>query len=119
MKSLNTRLDDKKGQVLKFTKLFGRGAAMDEYGVRDYVCFADWLKEVTQDENFGLNPTFGSRGNKGILNQVAIKVIRTLLDLQAENEELRKRNSAMSRELSHDNGNNHQEALSLLETLEV
>lgn len=119
MKSLHTRLDPIKDRVLRFTELFGRVRAMEEFGVSTYDRFSNWLTEVTGNENFGLNPKFGHRSGQGILNEVATKVVRTLLDLQGENEELRKELAAVKRELSHDNGNDMDQALAIMQVCQA
>lgn len=115
MQSLHTRLDYQKDQVLKFIGLFGRSHAMEEFGVADYSRFSEWIKEVTGNEHFGLNPKFGANGSQGVLNQVAIKMVRTLLDLQAENKELRKENEILKLELQRGDGEDMDQALALME----
>lgn len=119
MKSLHNRLDDKKDRVLMITKLLGRGTAMDEFGVADYLSFSNWLEEVTGDESFGIPPIISPNGNHSVLNQVAAKVVHTLLELKAENEELRKQVRILKAELSRDNGNVPDQALAILEVCKV
>ena len=119
MESLHTRLDHQKDKVLRGTSLFGRFHAMDEFGVKDYERFSKWLKEVTGDENFGINPKLGSDGGKGIAGQVAIKVVHTLLDLQAENKELRRELTALKGLHSRDNGSDTDAVLALMEVCQV
>ena len=100
MESLHTRLDPIKEKVIKFTEYFGPFTAMREFGVADYGCFSKWLKEVTGDENYGLPPKISLDGGQGVAGQVAAKVVRMLLELQAENEALRKENKRLKLELS-------------------
>jgi hypothetical protein len=56
VKSLKNRLKDIIPEVLDYTKQYGRSAAMDKFGVRDYVRFVKFLTEVTHDPNFGIAP---------------------------------------------------------------
>ena len=115
MESLHTRLDPIKEKVIKFTEYFGPFTAMREFGVADYGCFTKWLKEVTGNENYGLPPKISLDGGQGVAGQVAVKVVRTLLELQAENAELRKENKRLKLELSRDGSNEYQEAMGFLE----
>ena len=119
METLHTRLDYRKDRVLKVTETFGRLAAMEEFEVNDYVCFSKWLEGVTGNENFGIHPKISLNGGPGVVNAVAIKVVRTLLDLQVENEELRKENRQLKLELSHDGGTEREQALALLDVCQV
>jgi hypothetical protein len=56
---LRKRLDEQFGNeaVLEFTKKYGRGAAMEKFGVRDSLCFHNYLVKLTGDEHFGYLPT--------------------------------------------------------------
>ena len=119
MKSLHTRLDPIKEQVLRFTRLFGRFEAMNEFQVADYKCFTDWLEEVTCDKNYGINPEFCSHGSQRVLNQVATKVVRTLLDLQVENKRLREENAVLKAELNRGDGSDVDQALAIMEVCQV
>ncbi len=115
MKSLHTRLDHQKDKVLKMTELFGPFPAMREFEVDDYLCFNRWLKEVTGNENFGIHPKIRFDGPETFTNQLALKVIRKLLDLQDENKELHKEVQALRAQLSGDGHVDSQEALAIVE----
>jgi len=119
MQPLHTRLDHQKDRVLKVTELFGRSRAMEEFEVSDYVCFSEWLKEVTRDENFGLRPKIHLDGGQTFTNQLAVKVIRMLLDLQAENERLVKENRELKRQLLPDGRVDADQALAILEVCQA
>lgn len=119
MRSLHERLDHQKDRVLKVTTLFGRFQAMGEFEVESYDCFCKWLEEVTGDENFGLSPKIRLNGGQTFLNQLAVKVMRTLLDLQAENAELRKANRELKRQLLPDGRVDTDQASAILELCPV
>ena len=119
MQSLHTRLDPIKEAVLKVTKLFGRGAAMSEFEVADYACFSVWLEEVTHDKNFGLRPQICIGGGQTIAGQLAVKVVRTLLDLQTENERLKAELRQVKLQQSRNEGTPYDEALAVLEVCQV
>lgn len=57
MESLKKRLESIKDDVLKVTAEEGQHAGMRHANVKDYIAFTKWLKEVTGDENFGLQPS--------------------------------------------------------------
>ena len=88
MKSLHTRLDQQKETVLSVTAKFGRWRAMRDFKVSDYGCFHNWLKEVTGDENFGLNPAICLDGHKTLGDQLVAAFINTVLALKVENQKL-------------------------------
>lgn len=115
MKSIHTRLDHQKDKVLKVTELLGRPTAMREFEVADYVCFSNWIEEVTGDKNFGIYPKIRFDGRENFTNQLAIKVIRKLLDLQDENKELHKEVQALRAQLSGDGHVDYQETLAIVE----
>ena len=55
MKSLEKRLN--KVETLEYTKRFGFGEAMERFGVKDRLCFRNYLERHTGDRNFGMFPT--------------------------------------------------------------
>ena len=89
MKSLHTRLDYRKDEVLKFTAQHGQFGAMNEFDIRSYDRFNQWLKEVTGDENFGLCPTLSIDGRRTLGEQLVDAFLLKVAQLQAEKEELR------------------------------
>ena len=88
MKTLHTRLDHQKEEVLDYTKRFGRFPAMSKFRVADYLCFSKWLKEVTGDANFGICPKFSAHEHQSLGEYAIQTLIRTLFDLKAENQRL-------------------------------
>lgn len=56
MQSLKNRFKDKIPEVLEYTRQNGRWAAMEHFGIKDYVCFYRFLKEETDEPNFGVAP---------------------------------------------------------------
>lgn len=90
MKSLHSRLDPIKEQVLAYTKNFGRFKAMQKFGVSTYTCFVNWLIDVTGDENFGLRPVFGCYNHQSLGDQLVEAFLHKIATLELENERLRK-----------------------------
>lgn len=89
MQPLRDRLNGEKEAVLAYTATYGRLLAMRKFGIKDYVCFQRWLKEVTGNENFGLNPTISSNGSQDLGDQLVAAFLRKVERLQAENARLR------------------------------
>jgi len=56
MQSLKDRFKDNISEVLDYTQEHGRLAAMEHYEIKDYVCFDRFLKEETDEPNFGVAP---------------------------------------------------------------
>lgn len=59
MQSLKSRIGDKKREFLDYVRDYGRAAAMDIYGIHDYIALHRLLVEWTEDENFGISPRIG------------------------------------------------------------
>lgn len=116
MKSLHSRLDGEKEAVLRVTGDRGRWEAMRHFGLKDYLCFARWLREVTGDENFGLNPRISLQSGQTLGDQLVAAVLRTVAQLQAQNTELRERIEYLERQLD---GHKEKEELQALAILEV
>ena len=119
MKSLHTRLDPQKDAVLKVTGIFGRWRAMQVFEVKDYLCFNDWLKEVTGDENFGLNPKISLNGRGSLGDQVVAAFIQTVLTLKDQVKALREENEYLKRQLENDGSKEELQTLAVLQVCEV
>lgn len=100
MQPLRTRLNGEKEAVLAYTTTYGRLLAMQKFQVKDYISFVTWLKEVTGDEKFGLNPTVNPNGNQDLGDQLVAAFLRKLERLQAENVSLREQLQAATRQPS-------------------
>lgn len=83
MKSLHTRLDPIKTEVLDYTRRLGRSRAMAKFGVLSYVSFTTWLAEETGDENYGLVPEISLGGRENLGTQLVEAFLRKLADLEA------------------------------------
>lgn len=56
MKPLRIALKDRTDDILRVTAEKGQFQGMRFAGVRDYIAFTRWLKEVTGSETYGLRP---------------------------------------------------------------
>lgn len=119
MKSLHQRLDYQKDEVLKVTETFGPFRAMDEFGVRDYVGFAKWLKEVTGDENFGIRPKINTNGRQTLGDQLVEAVLRKVASLETKLAERDERISVLEWQLEHADGKEQNQALAILQACEA
>ena len=119
MKSLHTRLDPVRDEVLKVTETFGRFKAMRQFRVSSYDCFARWLEEVTHDKNFGLCPRISLNGRQTLGDQLVYAFLRKVANLEAENERLRQRNEILELQLSPAEELEDQQALAILEVCQI
>ncbi len=119
MKSLHKRLDPQKEAVLSMVRKFGRFKAMDEFEVRDYPGFVKWLKEVTGDENFGLNPQISLDGHQTLGDQLVSAFLCKVAKLQAQNEELREHIKALNWQLERNGEKEEAQALAVLEVCQA
>lgn len=115
MESLHKRLDDQKEEVLRITETFGRFRAMRDFGVRDYICFSKWLKEVTGDEDFGLQPKIRPDSSQTLGDQLVTAFLRKVAQLQTENERLRERIKDLEWQLAAASEKEEIQALAVLE----
>lgn len=113
MKSLHTRLDNEKEEVLKVTETLGRLAAMNAYAVKDYPAFCRWLKDVTGDINFGLRPKLNHSYRQTLGDQLVDAFLRKVEDLEAQNESLSRRIEFLDWTLSHTKGKDEMQALAI------
>lgn len=118
MKSLHTRLDPTKDEVLEVARNFGVFRAMAIFGVNDYLAFRNWLKEVTGDEDFGAHPKLSLNGNQTVGDQLVDAILRKLANLQAENERLHQELEHLKWQLSGEDGKETQQALAILQACE-
>lgn len=119
MKSLHARLDPIKDEVLSFTEEFGRFKAMSQFGVRDYLCFSNWLKEVTGNENFGINPKICLDGHRTLGDQLVDAFLRKVAELQTERETLRQRIDYLEWQLAAASEKEEKQALAILEVCQA
>jgi len=119
MKSLHTRLDERKEEVLEVTKTFGRFVAMRQFSVGDYACFCKWLKEVTGDENYGINPKIKSNGHQTLGDQLVEAMLRKVANLEALLSERAERIAFLELLLSPTETTERNQALAILQTCEV
>lgn len=115
MKSLHTRLDYQKEEVLKVTETFGQLAAMNAYSVKDYYRFRCWLKDVTGDDNFGIRPKLNHSFHQTLGDQLVEAFLRKVADLEAQNESLNQRVKFLDWSLSHTEGKQEMQALAIVD----
>jgi hypothetical protein len=99
MKSIRTQLEPVRDQVLEVTKKWGRGRAMDTFGIRDWGGFDQWLYEVTGIRTYGLKPIMGFDSPAVLLDQTLDKFLHTLQILIIENKDLRQENRFLKHQL--------------------
>jgi hypothetical protein len=87
--ALRIRLADKKDEILRFTKMYGRYEAMEKWDVADTIAFDRLLKEWTNDENFGYHPQIAINTNKTVGDQLLEAIYRKISRLEAENKQLK------------------------------
>ena len=119
MKSLHTRLDPRKDEVLRITGTFGQFKGMREAGVASYDCFRRWLKEVTGDENFGLHPKIKLAGDQTLGDQCVEAFLRKVAYLETRNAEKDRRIEYLEWQLSLGQPKQLQQALTVLEVCQV
>jgi len=116
MRSLHTRLDYRRDEVLKFAARFGQFRAMEEFEVKSYAQFSAWLREVTGDENFGLHPKISLGDHKTLGEQLTDAFLRKVAQLQDENQRLKAQIEMLK--LTARANKKHDENLAI-ETLEI
>ncbi len=89
--ALSKRLADQKDEVLRFTKRYGRYAAMDKFSVADTLAFDKLLTEWTGDEKYGYHPEINLSSSRSIGEQLADALVGKIVDLQNQNKELTER----------------------------
>ena len=115
MKTLHTRLDHQKEEVLAYTRKFGRFRAMQRFRVADYLCFSRWLKEASGDESIGICPKFSPNGNQSLGEYAVQTLLQTLFDLKTENARLNEEIEHLKWLLSSSKEKEELEALAILE----
>jgi hypothetical protein len=101
--ALRIRLADKKDEVLKYTKTYGRYRAMDKFDVADTIAFDRLLKEWTGDENYGNNPQISIDTRKTVGDQLLEAVYRKISKLEADNQRLKEQIEIYRAKISDDN----------------
>ena len=115
MKTLHTRLDERKDEILLVTETFGVFRGMYEAGVSSYDRFRLWLRDVTGNENFGLHPKLNPNSDQTLGDQLVDAVLRKVTDLEAQLKERDKRIRFLEWTLSVRKGKEDKQALAVLE----
>ena len=106
MQSLKNRIGDKREEFLEFTRDYGRGAAMDKYGICDYVALHKLLAGWTEDENFGINPRISGTPNHEVetfrdkIRKHKEQDRKRILEMVSENKRLKMENEALRQMVS-------------------
>lgn len=119
MKSLHTRLDPIKDEVLKVTETFGPFRAMTMFKVADYPGFRRWLKDVTQNENFGLRPKISLDGRQSLGDQLVDAFLRKVAELEADRDRWKQRAEYLEWQVAAASEKEMNQALTVLQTCEV
>lgn len=85
MQSYRKRLEPIKDKVLAKTETYGQQEGMDCAGVKDYVCFRNWLKEVAGNENFGIPPKIRLIYGQTLGDQLLEAFLKKLAEVKAAN----------------------------------
>jgi hypothetical protein len=89
VQSLKAKFNGNKGEVIEYTRVWGRHKAMDKFGVRDYIAFSRFLEEETKDASFGLRPLLNDSANSFSMSNFLDTVTTTISSLKAERDRLR------------------------------
>lgn len=119
MESLRKRLSPHKQSVLRMVRLLSRGEAMRAFNVKDDVCFQAWLKEVTGDENYGLNCRLSTDPNETLGDKLIDALLRKVAHHDAENKRLRERIDYLEWELGIKGMKEQDQVLAVLEACQV
>jgi len=119
MQSLHTRLDPIKEEVLNYTKRHGRFKAMEKCGVKDYVCFHNWLEEVTDDPLFGFEVACRNDGNMSLLDTLLERFLFKVAKLEAEVKRLRLENEMLRETRDQRQEIQEEKILAVLQACEV
>lgn len=117
--SLHTRLDPRKEEVLKVVKSFGVFRAMEDFQVASYDRFLKWLKEVTGNANFGINPAIALGGSQSLGDQLVAAFLRKLADLEGQRADLQERIRVLEWQLAGPRETEYRQALTVLEACRV
>jgi len=91
MKSLHTRLDPIKEEVLAYIRQRGRLKSMEEYGVKDYARFHNWIMEVTNDPQYGFEASCRADSDMSSIDRLLDRFLAKVAKLEAANKALRER----------------------------
>ena len=89
MQSLKSKFNGNKGEVIEYTRVWGRFKAMEKFGVRDYIAFSKFIQEETEDEIFGLHPLLHEADNTLDLKHLLLTITDTISTLRKERDEAR------------------------------
>ena len=118
MKSLHTRLDPIREEVLEYTKQQGRFKAMAKFEVKDYGRFSRWLEEVTGDAEFGFEASCRSLRGQSLLDELLEKFLAKVGKLEAENKRLREENSMLQWHLDQRREIHEEKVLAVIQACE-
>jgi hypothetical protein len=99
MKSLHTRLDEIKEEVLKAYQVGGYLECRDRGFYRDQLAFERWLREVAGD-GYDKKASLSVYGDvQGLLDRALETFIKTVVNLRAQNEKYRQENEYLRAQL--------------------
>jgi len=119
MQSLRTRLAEQKEEVLDYTRRHGRSPAMEKFNVRDYVCFAHWLEEVTGDSLFGFEAACSHDGNMSLLDTLLERFLFKVAKLETEVKRLNLENQMLREDRDQRQEIQQQKLLAVIQACEV
>jgi hypothetical protein len=102
---LMKRLGEEYGHktVLEFVKKYGRGEAQRKFGVKDCLCFGNYLFKLTGDKWFGYFPTdprpMGD--NRWLIRQQLTEAVLRRLDNSETLARLRHENKLLDARIAH------------------
>ena len=86
--SLKARFNGNKEEVIEYTRLWGRGKAMDKYGVKDYLAFSKFVEGETSNTNFGVSHTLGGAGNNTWAEDLLDAFVNKVSKMEARKQQL-------------------------------
>lgn len=88
--SLKSRFNGNKEEVIEYTRLWGKGKAMDKYGVKDYLAFSKFIEGEIGDSNFGVSPMLSGAGNKTWAEDLLNAFVHKINQMEAQKQQLEK-----------------------------
>jgi len=79
--SLKKRFNGQSEEILRDTELYGQYTAMEKWGIKDLLAFRRFLKDKTDNPDYGLNakyiPSSGANLGEQLLQAMANYIIKT------------------------------------------
>jgi len=88
--SLKARFNGKEGEVIEYTRIWGREKAREHFGLGPgSLAFDNFIEEATGDPHFGLRPVLGNSNNSIDFKHFLDTVVDTVTRLKKERDDAR------------------------------